>query len=49
LRGAEWWAVKEIELGAGRRVRVDRGIDAEELGRVLDVLSLPWRAGLAER
>jgi transposase len=28
----------EIELGGGRRVRVDRGVDAEALRRVLDAL-----------
>lgn len=28
----------EIELGGGRRVRVDRDVDAEALRRVLDVL-----------
>ena len=29
----------EIELGDGRRVSVDESVDAEALGRVLDVLS----------
>ena len=29
----------EIDLGGGRRVRVDAGVDAEALARVLDVLS----------
>ena len=29
----------EIDLGGGRRVRVDSGVDAKALGRVLDVLS----------
>jgi transposase len=29
----------EIELGGGRRIRVDRDVDAVALGRVLDVLS----------
>jgi transposase len=29
----------EIELGDGKRVRVDENFDAEALGRVLDVLS----------
>jgi transposase len=28
----------EIELGGGRRVRVDRDVDAEALRRVLDAL-----------
>ena len=28
----------EIDLGGGRRVRVDANVDAEALGRVLDVL-----------
>jgi hypothetical protein len=27
-----------IELGYGRRIRLDRDFDAEALGRVLDVL-----------
>jgi transposase len=31
--------VIEIELGDGRRVSVDEDVDAEALGRVLDVLS----------
>jgi transposase len=30
----------EIELGGGRRVRVDRDVDTEALRRVLDVLGL---------
>ena len=30
--------VIEIDLGSGRRVRVDRDVDAEALRRVLDVL-----------
>jgi len=30
----------EIELGGGRRVRVDRDVDAEALRRVLDALKL---------
>lgn len=30
----------EIELGGGRRVRVDRDVDAEALRRVLDALRL---------
>ena len=30
--------VIEIELGGGRRVRVDRDVDAEALRRVLDAL-----------
>ena len=30
--------VMEIELGGGRCVRVDRDVDTEALGRVLDVL-----------
>jgi transposase len=29
----------EIDLGGGRRVRVDAGVDAKALARVLDVLS----------
>jgi transposase len=29
----------EIELGDGKRVSVDENVDAEALGRVLDVLS----------
>jgi transposase len=29
----------EIELGNGRRIRVDRDVDAGALGRVLDVLA----------
>ena len=29
----------EIDLGSGRRVRVDAGVDADALARVLDVLS----------
>ena len=29
----------EIELRDGRRVRVDAGVDAEALGRVLDALA----------
>ena len=29
----------KIDLGGGRRVRVDAGVDAEALARVLDVLS----------
>jgi transposase len=29
----------EIELGDGKRVSVDEYVDAEALGRVLDVLS----------
>ena len=29
----------EIELGGGRRVRVDRDVDAAALRRVLDVLA----------
>ena len=39
--------VIEIELGAGRRVRVDRDVDAEALGRVLDVLSRSRRTETA--
>jgi transposase len=30
----------EIDLGGGKRVRVDADVDADALGRVLDVL---WR------
>ena len=29
----------EIDLGDGKRVSVDENVDAEALGRVLDVLS----------
>ena len=29
----------EIELGGGKRVSVDENVDADALGRVLDVLS----------
>ena len=29
----------EIELGGGRRIRVDRDVDADALDRVLEVLS----------
>jgi len=29
----------EIDLGSGKRVRVDANVDADALGRVLDVLS----------
>jgi transposase len=32
-------AVIDIELGDGKRVSVDENVDAEALGRVLDVLS----------
>jgi transposase len=31
--------VIEIELGDGKRVSVDENVDADALGRVLDVLS----------
>jgi transposase len=38
LRTRRKLGVIEIDLGGGRRVRVDRDVDAEALRRVLDVL-----------
>jgi len=32
----------EIDLGDGKRVRVDTDVDADALGRVLDVLERRW-------
>ena len=50
IPGRKRRGVIEIELGDGKRVSVDENVDADALGRVLDVLSddpgSEWRQGL---
>ena len=38
-RGAKRAGLIEIELGSGRRIRVDRDVDADALRRVLEALA----------